>query len=285
MRMRIVMMVQGQRYDFAHGTLCKTWIGRIHSQVLEAEQYISDADFFSSKSFHETRGSRENVVCWAHGITPENKPLGHRELIIPAEWIHDMDWIHQMQHLWPFQDENIALHFVAHATGDMGEGLNIVFHFIASCGTPSGIPVLVNQQLVSVDAMQQDPQGCDELWAVCVPAGEVGVNIVGALHGSPFWFSYARTQQIRPHLVVNGKRVLEVHGQWRPGDVLRARFLVWQRHHILQILLGVAQEAHGEELEHTSFLQRKVQLSNGSLRCAVAVTSCLSKADDPSTYP
>ena len=187
-RMGLVMMVQGQRYDFDHGTLCKTWIGHIHAQVIEAEQYISDAEtfFLQVQSFHEVRGHGENVVCRVHGISPENRPLGHRDLIIPAEWIFDLDWIHQMLRLWPFQDENIALHFVVHATADMSEEANIVFHFIARCGTDFGIPILINQQLVSVDAMQQDPQGCDEFWAVCVLTGEIGVNIVGALHGTPF---------------------------------------------------------------------------------------------------
>ena len=36
---------------------------------------------------------------------------------------------------------------------------------------------------------------------------------------------------------------------------MRARFLVWQRHHILQILIGTAQEESDNTVEHTSFLQ------------------------------
>ena len=60
-------------------------------------------------------------------------------------------------------------------------------------------------------------------------------------------------------MVVNGRRILEIQGHWKPGDVLQARFLVWQRHHILQILLGMSQEESHDEVEHTSFLQRKMQ--------------------------
>ena len=260
-RMGVAMMVHGQRYNIDHGTLCKTWIGHIHEQVTAAEQYISDAEtfFLQVQSFHELRGPRETVVCRVHGITPENRPMGHRDVIIPAEWIYDLDWIHQMQRLWPFQNENIALHFVVHATADMREEPHVVFHFIANCGIGNGVPVLVNQQLISVDAMQHDPQGCDEFWAVCVPEGEIGINIVGALHGSPFWFSFARSNHIRPHMLVNGRRILEVHAHWKSGDVIRARFLVWQRHHMLQILLGSSQDAQQENVEHTSFLQTKVQ--------------------------
>ena len=256
-RMGVSMMVHAQRYDFDHGTLCKTWIGHTFPQVVEAEQYITDAEtfFLQVQSLLELRGPGQSLICRVHGITPGNRPMGHRDIIVPSEWIYDLEWIHQMKRIWPFQDENIMLHFVVHATADMKEEPNVVFHFIANCGIDAYVPILVNQQLVSVDAMQQDPGGSDEFWAICVPAGEIGVNIVGALHGPPFWFSYARSQHIRPHLMVNGQRVIEVHGSWKPGDVLRARFLVWQRHHILQILIGTAQEESDNTVEHTSFLQ------------------------------
>ena len=260
-RMGMSMMVHAQRYDLDHGTLCKTWIGHTFSQVAEAELYITEAEtfFLQVQSFVELRGTGANIVCRVHGISPDNRPMGHRDIIVPADWIYDLEWIHQMQRLWPFQDENILLHFVVHATADMREEPNVVFHFIANWGIDADVPILVNQQLVSVDAMQNDPGGSDEFWAICIPAGEIGVNIVGALHGPPFWFNYARSQHTRPHLMVNGQRVIEIHGNWRAGDILRARFLVWQRHHILQILIGVAQEEHDNALEYTSFLQTKMK--------------------------
>jgi hypothetical protein len=59
-----------------------------------------------------------------------------------------------------------------------------------------------------------------------------------------------------PHLYVDGQRIREVDRVWQPGDVVLARFLVWQRHHVLVMLL---QEGSGEtateELEFTSLLQ------------------------------
>ena len=158
-RMGVSMMVHAQRYDFDHGTLCKTWIGHTFPQVVEAEQYITDAEtfFLQVQSLLELRGPGQSLTCRVHGITPGNRPMGHRDIIIPSEWIYDLERIHQMKRIWPFQDENIMLHFVVHATADMKEEPNVVFHFIANCGIDAYVPILVNQQLVSVDAMQQDP--------------------------------------------------------------------------------------------------------------------------------
>ena len=263
-RMGMVMMVQGQRYNYDHGTLCKTWIGNIPSQVSEAEQQVGDVEtfFLQVMALCELRSSREVITCHVHGITPGNRPMGHREMQIPAEWIYDLEWIRQMGALWPFMDENVILQFVAMATADMREEPNVVFHFLASGGTNEGVPILVNQQLISVDAIQRDPTGVDEFWAIHVPNGEIGVNIVGALQGPPFWFSFARTQQIRPHMMVNGKRILQTDGHWRHGDVLRARFLVWQQIHTLEILMGMMQEETDNQPEHTSLLQRKANIKD-----------------------
>ena len=153
-RMGMSMMVHAQRYNLDHGTLCKTWIGHTFSQVAEAELYITEAEtfFLQVQSLVELRGTGVNIVCRVHGISPGNRPIGHRDIIVPADWIYDLEWIHKMQRLWPFQDENILLHFVVHATADMREEPNVVFHFIANCGIDADVPILVNQQLVSVDA-------------------------------------------------------------------------------------------------------------------------------------
>lgn len=50
--------------------------------------------------------------------------------------------------------------------------------------------------------------------------------------------------------------MLDVNRNWEIGDFLRSRFLVWQRHHMLHLLMGTAQEDHEDlELDYSSFLQ------------------------------
>ena len=107
--------------------------------------------------------------------------------------------------------------------------------------------------MVSVDAMQHDPRGIDEFWTLGVPQKEVGPNTVDVCVGHPFWFQYARSQRIYPHLAANRIRLIDVHQTWYAGNVLRARFLVWQRHHMLHVLAGSALEAHDEVVGHTFF--------------------------------
>ena len=266
-RLGTIHMDTGQLYEFDHGTLCRTWIGNIFSQVIEAEEHISavDAFFLQVHSLLEMRGSRTDIVCHVHGITPANRPLGHREVIIDSDWLYDLEWIDRMRVLWPFGDENVGLVFAQSATLDMHENEKIVFHFIAKYGTNEGQPILVNQQIVAVDEMQYDPQSANEFWAISVPPGEIGPNIVGVLQDFPFWFSYARSQNVYPHLVVNGQTIIEIHQSWRPGDVLRARYIVWKRHHVLTMLLGAAQQEQEVPLEHTSFLQLPRQAQQGDV--------------------
>ncbi|CAL1161389.1 unnamed protein product [Cladocopium goreaui] len=266
-RLGTVHMDKGQLYEYDHGTLCRTWIGNVFSQVLEAEEHIIavDAFFLQVHSLMELRGQGINIVCHVHGITPANRPLGHREIIIDSDWLYDLEWIDRMRLLWPFGDENVGLVFAQSATQDMHESENIIFHFIAKFGTNEGQPILVNQQMWAIDDVQQDPQSANEFWAISVPSGEIGSNIVGALQDFPFWFHYARSQNVYPHLAVNGQKIVEVRQSWRPGDVLRARYIVWKRHHVLTMLIGVAQQEQEASIEHTSFLQLSRQVKTNDV--------------------
>ena len=136
------------------------------------------------------------------------------------------------------------------------------------------MPLLINQQIVSVDAMQVDPNGACEFLALTVPEGEHVSSIVGHLGGAPFWHRSARAQRIYPHNAVNGVRMLDVNRNWENGDLLRSRFLVWQRHHILQLLMGTAQEDNEDsELDFSSFLQ----LSGAQSRSGDVVADCFAE--------
>ena len=103
--------------------------------------------------------------------------------------------------------------------------------------------------------MVKEIQNANEYWAIAVPEGEAGVNVVEVLNNPPFWFAYARSQNAYPHWAVNGVRLIDVRQHWQGGDLLRARILVWRPEHVLQILIGTAQEIFEQPVEHTSFLQ------------------------------
>ena len=66
--------------------------------------------------------------------------------------------------LWPFDSETVALYFAQSATDDMNEVEEVVFHFIAKCGYNPGHPILVHQQLISVEETPRDPKGISEYW-------------------------------------------------------------------------------------------------------------------------
>eukprot|EP00435_Cladocopium_sp_Y103_P026248 s1027_g6.t1 len=146
----------------------------------------------------------------------------------------------------------------------MYESEQVHFHFILAFGCGQRIPVLVNQQMVSVDVMQRDPKSIDEFWAALAPVGRAGPSIIQNLQRKPYWFKYARSQNVHPHLAVNGQRMVDATEPWCAGDVLRARYHVWERQHILHILAGVALQEDETFVESTSFLQIDHQLRFGN---------------------
>eukprot|EP00435_Cladocopium_sp_Y103_P028225 s2553_g7.t1 len=261
-RLGTTFMERKQFYEFEHGTLCRTWIGNTFPQLAEAEQSISDVEkfFLQVTALTEAVDSDEfpKVVCRLHGISPENSPLGFREVIIPVDFLYDLDWIQEFQVIWPFGDENINIHFVSAMTADQHENGKPIFHFIVKCGFRHGTPILVRQHLVPVDHTIRETQGADELWAISVPSGAASVAVVQALSGRPFWYGFCREQHVYPHMSLDGTRLLDVQRDWRPGDLLSIRYLVWEQSHVLTLMLGAAQENFPTEPEFTSFLQRHV---------------------------
>lgn len=260
-RLGTIILEKDQPYDFANGVLCRPWIGFVPEQVDEAAGRIVDVEkfFLQTQSWRSLKGNRRQIICHVHGVSPANRPLGHCVIVIEADWIYDLQWIDHMEQLWPFETRDVLLAFVPSATDDFNELNEITFHFIVAYQPQERIPILVCQQLIAVDEMQRDPSGVNEYWAIGVPHTEVGTNIVNVMAGSPFWFRYARSQHIHPHMSVNGVKLIEARQWWTTGDLLRARFIVWQRHHILYMLTGAAHEGEDIEAEHKAFFQRSIE--------------------------
>ena len=255
-RLGEMMLEKDHFYEFDHGSLCRTWIGKVHSQVLQAEQTVYDAEqfFLQAHTFMENSNPSQVIICRVHGITPQNRPMGSRDVHIDPVWLYDLEWIERMKMLWPFDADFVGIYFVKSATEER-QLESTIFHFIARCGHNEGLPVLVRQQLVAVEEVPNEPQDTQEYWAISIPSGEIGFHVVANFPSHPFWFEHARTQRIYPHLAVNGVRMRDIRQHWMPGDFLQARFLVWQRHHVLSMLVGMASERSDESHEFTSFLQ------------------------------
>eukprot|EP00435_Cladocopium_sp_Y103_P042136 s1102_g11.t1 len=258
-RLGVTIMQPNQQYEVDDGVLIRPWVGAVPAQVQQAQQHVDEVQqfFLQIQTLREQRPEMTHIMCHVHGLSPAQRPLGHRELVWELDWIYDLEWIEQMETMWPFDHVDARLTFVPSATTDMRETEQITFHFLRAYGLGSRIPILINQQLISVDEMQRDPQPVNEFLAASAQAGQVSPGIMADLHFAPYWFSHTRSQNVHPHLAVNGIRILDVRQEWQPGDVLRARYHVWERHQILTILTGVALQEEEVIFEPTSFLQKR----------------------------
>eukprot|EP00435_Cladocopium_sp_Y103_P075263 s194_g55.t1 len=273
-RLGTVSMERKVFYEFEHGTLCRTWIGTTYPEVGQAEEYIHDAESFFLRvmSMNEAQNAVQNVVCRIHGISPENVPLGSRDVVIPIDWIFDLQWVQEFQAIWPFAEENSQIFFVSAMTTDSDSEDDANFHFIIKFGLEHGTPILIQQQIIPVDQTIRETQGANEFWAVSIPSGAIHASIVQSLSGWPFWFRFLREQNNYPHLSVNGERLISTSRDWRPGDLLRARTMVWEQSQVLSIMLGTAQSRFDVEPEFTSFLQQDFRMGPTMTQNGVSVS-------------
>ena len=69
--------------------------------------------FFKSRHGKTFIGERSRATCHVHGLSPNNRPMGYRiVVIIKVDWIYDLEWIDQMTQLWPFDSEDLTLHLL-----------------------------------------------------------------------------------------------------------------------------------------------------------------------------
>jgi len=260
MRLGMTTLNEENVYDFEHGTFCLAWIGPRPEEVVQAMQRVGNAEEFFVQFFRlmSFQPEREHVTFAVHGISPANRPLGRRDGIFSVNEVQSLVWIDVITQLWPFDSTECTISFVPDLTADMQELGFECFNFIVSYGGHDEAAIVVHQQLGAVEEMPHQSSTVDEFWALRVPRNCIAHNVPGAAFGPPFWFRYARSQNVYPHLFVEGQRAREVQRNWQDGDVLIARFHVWQRHHILAMLLREgAIDENDRSLEETSFLQQK----------------------------
>eukprot|EP00435_Cladocopium_sp_Y103_P039621 s1783_g10.t1 len=178
-RVGVTIMQPNQQYELEDGILCRPWIGRVPEQIQVANERVSGVTefFLQVRALREQRPELRQLVGHVHGPSPAHRPLGSRTLVWDIDWLYDLDWIDQMETLWPFEHADSSLVFVPTATPDMREQEEVIFHFIRSYGLEGRVPILVNQQMISVDELQHDPKPIDEFVAAAVPqVGDKGVQ-------------------------------------------------------------------------------------------------------------
>ena len=258
MRLGMTTLNDEQIYDFEHGTYCLAWIGPRPEEVELAMQRIENAEAFFTqfRRLMAFQPEREHVTLAVHGISPNNKPMGRRDGIFNTNEIPGLAWIDFIAQLWPFGNADCKIVFIPDLTRDMQELGWECFNFIVSYGGQNEVAIMIHQQVGAVDDLPHQATTVDEFWALRVPRESIAHNMPGIALGPPFWFRYARAQNVYPHMFVEGQRARETHRNWQHGDVLTARFHVWQRHHVLTMPMREGDDdGHDQTVEETSFLQ------------------------------
>ena len=265
-RLGEVSLEDGHRYDFDPGMLCLVWIGPIRDEVRRASETVGQvqAFFLQWRSLLNLQPDCEDIVLIVHGISPLGRPLGQREIVCKADQMTNLEWIDLMKQMWPFDTQHVQIGFVPDMTADVREIVRPCFHFVISYAQGDGCPVLIHQQIGVAENLPGQEGIVNEFWAVNMPNQMVSHSMPGVALGRPSWFRVARQQHIHPHVFIGGQKAREVRRHWQKGDLVMARYVVWQRHHALTFLLSDDETADHDELEMTSLIQRRVNLQKRS---------------------
>ena len=257
-RMGYHVLVPGVLYDVEHGMCCNVRIHERPAEVTRAMQHIINVETFYLQ-LEEVQAIAESihmVTCCVHAITPNNRPMGSRQLVLEGNDLLRDEWIDQLRQIWTFPNDDIRIVFCPMATGDLRELTQPVFHFLIDFGGQEGVPVLVEQQVLVLEDIDRNGGINNEFWAIALAEGPIASDAVEALSIPPFWLGYAVRHNIKPLVQVNGRRMIEIHNDWQPGDHVRFRMQVFQRHQLLSILLHVGEEREiDDDIETTNLLQ------------------------------
>ena len=120
-RLEYDLLQDGILYDVAHGMLCTVRVEPIPDQVKWASERVENIENFylQVEEIQQRDGDVHQVVCHVHGITPANRPLGWRVLVLEGNDLLYLDWIDQMMQLWPFEATDARITFCTMATDDL----------------------------------------------------------------------------------------------------------------------------------------------------------------------
>ena len=205
-------LVPAQPHDVLEGSFCDIWISSFPQHAIITATWLANAEqFLLDQRILDQNGVLDTIHCRFHAISPQNRPLGSRDLYLPRFRLFLSDWRTEAEQLWPFAMSHRTK--IAYATADLhthwqGENQVPVFHFVVSyCDEPSFVPVLIRQSVVAVE--QQTVH--TETWAVALPQWLEFENLKVTLDPSVFWIH----ENFRPRI-----RRAENHGSamWKPGE-------------------------------------------------------------------
>ena len=115
-RLGFQTMLPGQLYEVDHGMLCTV---RVHERPPEVLLQLEEVQRLAEE-VHQ-------VICQVHAISPGNRPMGSRQLILEGNDLLDVRWISELRQLWTFPSDDIRITFCTMATGDLKKSVNRFF--------------------------------------------------------------------------------------------------------------------------------------------------------------
>ena len=241
---------EGEQQICDNGDLCRIhyegypeWVATLDTQVSKGEDLAIQV---------RREDHRHKAICLRfHGSSPNNQPLGHRDLHLTQQGFEELTWLEEAKQLWPFQSEFVFVVFVEKEDQAFVHDVESkpVYHMIVSYKTQNdGLPVLVRQSIVGLE----DGSAHTETWAVDVRNDYDDNNILHELTHNVFWTHKFPEGKISCRMPSPGSRAGAVFEY-----VLRTHF----RFNVVAVLQDNGQHRwHGsqstdEELEYNSLLQ------------------------------
>ena len=238
------------------GALVSTYVGAYPEAVRRLHHIVYDAEklFMDARSCRENRMENLQITVRAHGISPTNRPLGHRDVICNLDDLVGSGWFRQLHELWPFGVETLVrMAYVPQIPEGRQDGMPI-FHVVVSFArSHAGVPILIQQTMQHDDSAQVS----SEMWAVMVDKNAGYQKLMETLDRSIFW-----TDEETFHAMLReGRPIDEVDFEWYPGSLATLRlFFFSQRHMLSWRLRHASASVHVQQpMDHTNLLQVRAE--------------------------
>ena len=250
-------LARGTFHFAIDGSYVQIQIEAYPEHVATASRLLDNAERFyiNARAAHEQQDHLSSkVIIRTHGISPANKPLGFRDMIVNFDTLGGHGWLHQVCSLWPFEPSHRPqIVFIEGTTEtERDETGAIIFHFVISyVGRRAGMPILIKQ------TMHTDVEGIrhSELWAKWVDSDSAGDEgrIRAQLTQPPFWSDTGP----RCTLLRDGYPYHEIIRPWMLGDRMEISVRIRNREELLHRLLtfGSQDDCYQEDPEAVAFLQ------------------------------
>ena len=224
-------------------------------EVVRAMQLIENVEIFylQLEGIQAIAESIHQVTCCVHAITPGNRPMGWRHVILVGSDLLNDAWIEELRQICDLQNQTLSSALWQLEIREKSANLNSTSSLI-----------LVKEKVYRCWSSNRSL-----LWMICSKTVGSSMSFGPLLswkdlsrkmwlrHSpSPFFGLDMQTATIFA-LLHRSSRIRDVQAGWQPGDYVRIRMRLWQKYHLLSLLLheGEGKEVD-EEVEVTNLLQR-----------------------------